>query len=127
MSEKAESTFSTIYKETTTLAQLLHGEDFQLQRPRLNDRQVHRANIRTESVEQYLRITLYNEFLSHIVAELESRFSNYQVYCTGLLQLLPEESRNREDSDLPQELDQAANFYSYDLPHPLMLPTKYRM
>ena len=83
MREKAESTFSTIYKETTTLAQLLHGEDFQLQRPRLNARQVHRANVRTESVEEYFRITLYNEFLSHIVAELESRFSNSQVYCSS--------------------------------------------
>ena len=127
MRERAESTFTRIFKETTTLAQVLHGEDFQLQQPRLSSRQVHRANVLTQSVEEYFRITLYNEFLSHIVAELENRFSTSQVYSTGLLQLLPEECRNREDSDLPQELEQAADFYSHDLPHPLMLPTEYRM
>ena len=122
MREKAESTFSKIFQETTTLAQLLHGEDFQL-----NARQVHRANVHAESVEEYFRMTLYNEFLLHIVAELESRFPNSHVYSTGLLQLLPEECRRREDSNVPQDLEQAASFYLHDLPHPLMLPLEYRM
>lgn len=47
---------------------------------------------------------------------------------SGLLQLLPEECSNREDdTDIPEELAQAAHFYSDDLPHPVMLPSEYRM
>ena len=71
MRERADTIFSRIFKETTTLAKHLHGEDFELKQPRLNARQVHRANLSVQSAEEYFRITLYNAFLSHIITELE--------------------------------------------------------
>ena len=36
MRERADATFSTIFKEATTLAKHLHGEDFELKQARLN-------------------------------------------------------------------------------------------
>ena len=58
----ATSRFSAIFKETTKLAKHLHGEDFELKRPRLTARQMHRDNVPASSAEEYFRITLYNEF-----------------------------------------------------------------
>ena len=127
MRERAEATFGRIFKETKTLAKQLHGEEFELKRPRLNNQQVHRANVTVQSAEEYFRITLHNEFLSHIVTELEQRFSSSQSQILGLLQLLPELCSSRDDIDLPDELAHAVTFYSRDLPHPVMLPIEYRM
>ena len=129
MRERSDTTFSRIFKETTALAKRLHGGDYELKQPRLIARQVHRDNISVQSAEEYFRITLYNEFLSHLITELEERFSGANAQITGLLQLLPDECSSREDdtTDLPEELAQAAHFYSDDLPHPVMLPREYRM
>ena len=69
MRARADETFSKIFKDTTTLAKQIHGEDFELTRPRLNALQAH-VNVTVQSVEEYFRITLYNEFLSHIVTEI---------------------------------------------------------
>ena len=127
MRARADETFGKIFKDTTTLAKQIHGEDCELTRPRLNARQAHRANVTVQSVEEYFRITLYNEFLSHIVTELEQRFSSSQHQTLGLLQLLPELCSSREDTDIPDGLDEVVAFYSEDLPHPVMLPIEYRM
>ena len=127
MRARADETFGKIFKDTTTLAKQIHGEDYELTRPRLNARQAHRANVTVQSVEEYFRITLYNEFLSHIVTELEQRFPSSQHQTLGLLQLLPELCSSREDTDIPDGLDQVVAFYSEDLPHPVMLPIEYRM
>ncbi len=118
MRESATAGFRRIYEEATQLAKSLHGEDFELVRPRLNARQVHRDNVQTSSAEDYFRITLYIEFLSHIIVELEERFISIPTHSIGLLQLLPNECISaRVDSTLPQELAKAAEFYSGDLPH----------
>ena len=127
MRERADEAFGKIFKDTTTLAKQLHGEDFELKKPRLTSRQAHRANVTVQSAEEYFRITLYNEFLSHIVTELEERFSSSHHQTLGLLQLLPELCSSRDDTDIPDELSQVATFYSEDLPHPVMLPIEYRM
>ena len=64
MREKASHTFSVIFEETTQLGKKLHGDDFELEKPRLASRQVHRDNVQVASVEDYYRVTLYNEFLT---------------------------------------------------------------
>ena len=127
MRAKADENFGKIFKGTTALAKQLHGEDFELKRPRLNARQAHRANVTVNSAEEYFKITVYNEFLSHIVTELEQRFSGSQCQTLGLLELLPELCCGGKDTDIPDELDQVVAFYSEDLPHPVMLPIEYRM
>ena len=65
-------------------------------------------------------MTLYDEFLSHVISELQDRFENNPI-ALGLLYLLPSEA------SLPVELAQAAEFFKDDLPHSVMLTTEYGM
>ena len=62
--------FKKIFVETKKLGQQLHGDQFELSRPRIVGHQVHRNNPEASSPEDYFRITLYDEFLSHVVSEL---------------------------------------------------------
>ena len=80
------------------------------------------------SAENYFRITLYNQFLSHMIGELEERFTVTPMHSIGLLMLMPHECTKRDrDSELPDELSQVTDFYKTDLPHPVMLSNQYRM
>ena len=120
--------FSKIFADTAKLGKDLHGEDFKLCQPRINRRQMHRSSIQTTSAEEYYRITLYNEFLSHVVTELKDRFIDKPADGYGLLHLLPSQCCSDGESDeIPQELIQAVDFYQHDLPHAIMFPTEYRM
>ena len=67
MRQESTREFGKIFVETAKLGEDLHGEQFQLCKPRITRRQVHRSNPVTASVEDYFRITLYDEFLSHVV------------------------------------------------------------
>ena len=124
--ENATSTFSKIFKETLELGKSLHGADYELQKPRTNARQVHRSNVDAARAEDYFRITLYNEFLSHIISDLEERFTATST-SIGLLKLLPNECVKIDSSELPEPLSQAVKFYQGDLPLPVMLPIEFRM
>ena len=96
MREDSVSEFQKIFVETTKLGQQLHGDHFELCRPRIVGRQVHRSNPEISSPEDYFRITLYDEFLSHVVSELQSRFVGNPAHdiALGLLYLLPSECIN---------------------------------
>ena len=128
MRQDSACEFKKIFAETTKLGQQLHGDHFELCRPRIVGRQVHRSNPETSSPEDYYRITLYDEFLSHVVSELESRFvgNRGSDIALGLLYLLPSECINVvDDGSLPTELAQVVELYSDDLPHSVMLSTEY--
>ncbi len=134
MRSDATSRYSAIFKETTKLAKSLHGEDFELKQPRVSARQTHRDNVPASSAEEYFRITLYNEFVSHLIEELEERFTRLStpINTVGLLQLLPSQctastSELMPEASMPEELSEAAEFYMNDLPHAVILPTEYRM
>jgi len=71
MRKESITEYRKIYGDATKLGQALHGEHFELQKPRIVGRQAHRSNPDAASTEEYFRITLYNEFLSHVTAELE--------------------------------------------------------
>ena len=94
---KAE--FKKQFTEATKLGKQLHGDDFVLCKPRLTGRQAHLSNPPSSTADDYYRITLYDEFLSHVVAELEDRFLNNPSHriALGLLHLLPNECANFED------------------------------
>ena len=62
------SEFSKQYKEATKIGKQLQ---FKWTTPRLTRQQKHRSNPPSSTLEEYYRITLYNEFLSHVVSELE--------------------------------------------------------
>ncbi len=71
-------------------------------------RQSHRSNPPSTTAVEYYRISLYNEFLSHVLAELEQRIVNNPSHdiAIGLLYLVPSECvQYSEESDLPDELN----------------------
>ena len=66
----SEQEFRRIYKRATKLGKNLNGEGFELSTPRLSKRQSHCANPDSQTTDDYYRVTLLNEFLSHVVSEL---------------------------------------------------------
>jgi hypothetical protein len=105
--------FKNIFAESLKLGQGLHGEDLKLTTPRIARRQSHRSNIETCSGKQYYCVTMYNEFLSHVIRELDNKFSGNQYLVHGLLHLVP--SKVAHD-DLPETLSQAAEYFLTCLP-----------
>ena len=85
--------FKKQFEEAARIGKQLHGDQFELTTPRLSGRQRHRSNPPSSTPEEYYRITLYDEFLSHVVSELEERFVNNPSHSItiGLLHLLPSE------------------------------------
>ena len=115
MRENSQREFSKIFASANKLGQDLHGSSFRLTQPPINRRQVHRDNVQASSTEEYYRISYYNEFISHIISDLQNRFIENPLYGVGLLYLLPTEccSDKSEDSDdnVPEVLLQAVDFY----------------
>ena len=91
--EDSLSQFHSIFTETTQLGKQLHGDQFELSAPRIVGRQLHRSNPETSSPEQYFRITLFDEFISHAISQLKDRFVDNPAHAIalGLLYLLPSE------------------------------------
>ena len=66
MRKKSDVEFQRILAETMALGREVHGEEFEIKLPGISKRQTHSANIATTSTEEYYRVSLYNEFLSHV-------------------------------------------------------------
>ena len=108
MRERSSSEFKNIFSEAQKLGKDLHGQDFELSRPRIVRHQMHRSNPETSSPEEHYRVTLYDEFLSHVIRELLERFTENSSHGSGLLYLLPSESISVEvEDEIPRELAQA--------------------
>ena len=93
MRTNSVSEFKKQFAEAARIAKKLHGDQFELTTPRISGRQRHRSNPPSSTAEEYYRITLYDQFLSHVVSELEERFVNNPSHnmTIGLLHLLPSE------------------------------------
>ena len=76
MKINSTSEFRKQFAEATKIGKQLHGDEYELTTPRISGRQRHRSNPASSTPEEYYRITLYDEFLSHVVSELEERFVN---------------------------------------------------
>ena len=100
--------FRRIFEETSKLGVNLHGEDFDLRKPRINQRQRHRSKVPVTTSEDYYRKTLYNEFLSDVITELQDRFTDNPSYCTGLLHLVPSQCPST-DGEIPEDLAKAVD------------------
>ncbi len=89
------------------MAKQINGDEYQLTTPRVSGRQKHRSNPPSSTPEEYYRISIYDEFLSHVVSELEVRFVNNPCHSItiGLLHLLPSECIKQGDDDVivPEE------------------------
>ena len=128
MRRESEREFHKQFLDATNLGKKLHDDDFELSRPRITGRQTHRANVATSNTEDYYRISIYDEFLSHVVAEMEARFIDNPAHklAIGLLYLLPTKCVSLPcDVIVPSELEEAVRFFSLDLPNPVMFSTEY--
>ena len=114
MRSKSEKGFSKLFAQTTSLGKALHGDHFVLSNDTTNARQTQRSSLQASTAEQYFHISLYNEFLSHIVAELSAHSIDTPPECVGLLHLLPRECYSSELEDMPDDLVRAAEFYKED-------------
>ena len=119
--------FKKQFSEATRLGKGLHGNEFEITTSRLSGRQAHRSNHPSTTPEEYYRVSLYNEFLSHVLAELEERFfNNSNGIVTGLLYLVPSECVQLDiQSEIPQQLLDAVQVFSEDLPHSVMFSVEY--
>ena len=126
MRENSEEEFSSIFEETTNLGKELYGEMFQLTKLRSAGRQMHRSNMETTNVESYYRISLYNEFLSYIIEELQGRFQTFSAGFRGLFFLLPSECRSQAIMEIPNELENSVSTYVDDLPCAAGFKFEYR-
>ena len=68
MWEESQREFHKVLLEVTSLGKKLHGDDFEIQKPRVTTRMAHRGNPSTGNAEEYYRIVMYNEFLSHVIS-----------------------------------------------------------
>ena len=88
--------------------------------------QAHRSNNETSSPEEYYRVFTYNEFLSHVICELEERFAESSLQAHGFLYFIPSVcTPSNLEGDCTPELSQAVNFYKDDLPHQKMFTVEY--
>ena len=129
MRTNSVSEFKNQFVEAARIAKKLHGDHFELQTPRISGWKRHRSNPPSSTAEEYYRITLYDEFLSHVVSELGERFVNNPSHSItiGLLHLLPRECIKLGDDVLvPEDPAKAVNLFKGDLPHAVIFNTEYR-
>ena len=53
--------FRKQFAEATKIGKQLHGEEFELSKPRLSGRMVRRSNPPSSTPEDYYRVTLYDD------------------------------------------------------------------
>ena len=91
MRQESVSEFRKQFTEATTLGKKLHGDNFGLSKHRVTGRQAHRDDTPASSTKDYYRVTLYNEFLSHVISEIEVMFVEHPAHklALGLLFFSP--------------------------------------
>ena len=86
--------------------------------PRTNQRQQHRSNPNTTSVEEYFKLSVAIPFLDHLISDIGSRFSEHSKRVATLQGLLP---INITSSTTFSDIEPAIALYSDDLHNPLIL------
>lgn len=122
--------FKELYLEAEKIGKKLHGDNFKLTTPRLTGRQRYRSNPPTSTPEEYYCISLYNEFLSHILSELKERFINNPSHSTavGLLNCLPSHCVTlANEAGVPNDLITAVKYYRDDIPCIEMFSIEYSL
>lgn len=127
MREDSETEFEKIYDNTMKMGKMLHGGQFEIEKPRTTGRQNHRSNPGVDSAKDYYRITLFDEFVSHVVAQLQERFIDNPAHSTtnGLMHLIPQKCV--ASGGVPKELAEAVEYYSNDLPYPRVFSIEYEV
>jgi len=83
---EADNTFHRLFNDALRLCSIASVE---MNIPRVASRQTARENYRTNSPEEYYRLSVFIPFLDHLVAEMAQRFSPLDGPCAELQQLVP--------------------------------------
>lgn len=96
MRENAEEEFRKFFK---TVSEISTKYDIELRKPRLASKQTQRSNVQTDSVEDYLRITIYIPYIDLFLTHLQDRFLNHRKILSNFACLFPNKMKNfNEDS-----------------------------
>ena len=82
--------------------------------PRTNQRQQHRSNIQSSSVEEYFKQSILIPFLDHLISDISSRFSKHTKQRAALQGILHSNITPTSSFD---DIEPAVTFYSDDLPN----------
>ena len=92
--------------------------------PRVTQRQQHRPNPESNTVEDYFKYTVTIPFLDHLISDLSSRFDLHTKRAASLQGLLP--TRITPDSSV-QDIQEAATFYADDLPNASIIDEEFHL
>ncbi|XP_018494469.1 52 kDa repressor of the inhibitor of the protein kinase-like, partial [Galendromus occidentalis] len=106
--QNVETEFKIIYDEVTEICALL---DVEIKMPRISGRQMHRENHQAETPEAYFRVTMYVQYLDHLIQELRSLFADSRQKAMKVQCLVPKYTVSSTFADLIETLD----FYQTDL------------
>ena len=126
--EESETEFEKIYDNTTKMGKMLYGGQFEIEKPRTTGHQTHRSNPGVDSAKDYYQITLFDEFVSHVVAQLQEHFVNNPAHSTtnGLMHLILQKCV--ASGGVPsKELAEAVEYYSGDPPHSRVFSIEYEV
>lgn len=83
----AENEFNNIFQDASILAKKL---DIQIILPRLTKFQKNRTNIRSNTPEDYFRISIFIPFLDMFISEIKCRFIDHKTTLSGFCSLFSE-------------------------------------
>ena len=86
--------------------------------PRISQRQQHRSNIHTTSVEEYFKVAIAIPFLDQLISDISLRFSNLSKQACTLQALLPRKITNTTSMS---DIQAAVEYYTEDLPNALIM------
>ena len=92
--------------------------------PRVSQRQQHRPNPQSYSVEDYFKYPVTIPFLDHLISDLSSRFDVHTKRAASLQGLLP--TKITADSSVC-DIQEAVTFYTDDLPHASIIDEEFHI
>ena len=79
-------------------------------------RQRHRASYDSQDPKEYYKLSTFNIFVDHVMAQMRDRFGPTQQRCDKVLLLIPAVTQPLERDKLEAMLEELADLYQTDLP-----------
>ena len=116
--EKISNEFNKVYQQAETMGASINVDP---SRPRSCARQRNRPNIATDSIEDWYKVNVAIPFIDHIIAELDSKFSQLANTASQLLCLVPSIMYNKTNIDTTE----LVKLYNNDLPSPELFEQEF--
>ncbi len=109
--ENIEQYSLRIFQHSSRLA---NKSQISISMPRISQRQQHRFNPRSSSVEEYFKQTIAIPFLDYLITSIATRFDKHTTQVAALQSLLPAYLETTSSLD---DIRPTIAFYSEDLPN----------